>query len=1626
MSSEYRDEPNEAAPETGNPPSVKPPGWRRRYLTRRNALLMAGAITVGLFLLVIIGILLYRTGQIDRLIARQIIGTLAQYNIRAEIGSFQTRFTPRTVEIRNLVLYDAVTGNKLGKADRLLATVRIEDLYALNLRRNINLEKLEIDGLEAWVQFDEQGRSNFRNIQIPPPDPNRRILFSYSTAEVKLNGAVIHYDDADHNLSGEARNLTAEIAPEDISAPTESRMNRVQLAFSDSKFVFDGRTLERISASARGRIDQTRAEIEELILRSPVAEARLTGTMDDWRALRYKFDATATVDLTQISETLRTETALRGAGKFTGTVSGEGTRYQVNGRVESDALAADGVRLQGLDVSAQGSGDGASYEANGRAVAALLNAGDFRLDAIQLGGKVRGTGTDFRWVGELRAAAARSGAATITGLIISDVVAEAQDAKLTATARRATAGGLNAAGTRVDGISAANIRVDASGETTTVTVPSASASSVTAAGALIKDVTVGGIKSETRGETTNVALEKVALGELSAAGARTGSINIAGVRLAVQGGRVTGSSGDINVGTVTYANEGTEGRIEDVRVARPVFTVEPQGRYRASADLSLGGGVLGQMKLGAARSQLVATNDQIQLIDFRAEVADGRAEGNATISTARNGTTRITASFVGINFADALATFSGRVATVAGKATGSIDLALPDNDINQARGQVRAEFSGETSDANGRIPLTGDLALRAERGSFNIETAHLRTGASELTAKGQFSFASESNLTFNLASSNASELKRVLVSSGLAPGVEERLDEYGVDLAGKLSFDGALRGSLQEPRLNGRLVLDSLVIHERDLGALVASIETDPDAVRIADGQLTERDGGGARFSVTAPLKGTNNISIDATLDRVNAGALIAALPPELKGAFGGQAVDLRSDLSGKIGLDGLPGAVNGRADLRFGPGSINGEPFREILARAAFNDSVVKLETLDAQLDAGRVTASGSFSIKEPQAFNLQARAENIQLDRLRSLMGSAAIPPLAGTADLVASVSGDDFKRFSTYRITINGEGRNVTVKGRPAGALVLAGRTENNIFDLKLTTGLLGQPQIIAARINLGARELPAEIETTLAGADLTPLFAAFAPQANVRIMGRATGRLAARGNLIDEDENFSLAGLSGTANFSELSFQVEDVRLDAATPLVVQFSPRQITFERTRFTGPGSNVELGGTLALAEGGTQNLSVNGDLNLSVLKGISPDLFLSGGARFNVTVRGTYADPLVNGTATVSGATVATLIGSERLSISNIRGVVRFNARQAAIESLTGNLGGGRVSVAGAAALDGFPPSQFRLTVRGDDITAPLPAGFNTTADADLTISGSARAQVIDGVVNLRRAEYTENIELADLINQRREAPLTAATGGGGFAAQLNLRVEGRDALVVRNNLADVIGSVSLRINGTTEDPLVSGRITATRGTVNFRNDRYDLVRALIDLPPRRDADPILNVQAESEISGYRVIVALTGALSELQASVRSEPALPQADVVSLITTGTLASGTTSASTLAQTGVGTAASLLTDTLINAPAQRATEKLFGLNRFEIDPLLGGRSGTSPTARLTVGRQINRNLLVTYSTNFTSDQNQVVAVEYRVSDRLSFVAQYEQGSAANLRSSNNNIFSFEIRFRRRF
>src|SRR5262245_9087074 len=139
MSVNEQDESKPSAAGAGKEPRA-PQTKRRRFINRRNAFIGGLALVVGVFGLIVIALFLYRLGFVDSYIASQIKDDFSKYGIRAQIKNFHLTLAPQTVEMQGIELYDSQTGDKLGRVDRMRATIRIQDLYALNLKRHIDLK----------------------------------------------------------------------------------------------------------------------------------------------------------------------------------------------------------------------------------------------------------------------------------------------------------------------------------------------------------------------------------------------------------------------------------------------------------------------------------------------------------------------------------------------------------------------------------------------------------------------------------------------------------------------------------------------------------------------------------------------------------------------------------------------------------------------------------------------------------------------------------------------------------------------------------------------------------------------------------------------------------------------------------------------------------------------------------------------------------------------------------------------------------------------------------------------------------------------------------------------------------------------------------------------------------------------------------------------------------------------------------------------------------------------------------------------------------------------------------------------------------------------------------------------
>lgn len=1709
--------PEESAPETR----------RAGFFTRRNGVIALGAVALLAIALALLTTVSYRYGVFDNYIKAQFVSKMDDIGINFTADVFRVRISPLRLELKNATFNNKVTGDKLFFVQNAELRLSVKDLYAWQLSRDISIDTTDVEGFEAWVKFDENGKSNFSNLNLVEDQAGSRVNFTYSSLKFSLKNGLVRFGDAQRKISGSAKNILLFLEPDNALVPDDQKRYRIDFTSTDSNFVYDESVVERVDIRAKGIADNKGAEISELKLTSPIGESTLNGRISDWEQINYDLNVASSVDLTQTSSVFPLGTALRGVGNFNGKAIGrligecknenqpddcEGDFYRVEGEIESDALAASNIRLKAVKINATVEGEDSMYEANGKAIAEMLTFEDFRIDFLQLVGNVRGTGTDFRWVGELQAAAAKTPLGTIAGLYIADAVADykekqfggnfgnlrarsfqSQDINIqnlqaggvklnsdgnvtTASAANARIGNFKSKSLEFRDVAAGNVKVkdvpartdleagnlkspsarlgdvqfrnmDASGarigkekDTVTFAAKNFNAEPVTAPGLTIGALSATNFEAKDVPSETVLYANSVKMAKLETDAAILGTINVAGVRMTIRQGRIEATSdSEINAGDVTLrktADLPQGGSIAQVKINRPVFVLEPSGSYRASADMSLGGGVLGSIKLGAARASVVAENNQVALNNLRADVMEGQINGSAVVALSDRNRSRVDADFTGLDLSKLLGLTGGRVVPIEGKTTGRANLTFAGRNFKTASGTLTADFAANAGTAeSGLVPLNGRLALTAANGLFNVDNANLITEKTQLNATGRFDLSgSNSNLNVALNSTDATEIERIIRVLNLSPELEQQLDKYQAQFAGNLNFNGNLTGNFDNPTVEGRAAADTLILRGRDLGSVATNIFVSPTGIELRDGVLQERGGGSLAFNVNAPSIGKNNISIQAKLNNINTGNLLAALPIDF---LPSQIKDFQAQTSGEINLTGLPNEMQGEANISSGKGTVNGQPFDGFETRALFRGNLVTLERFEARFGEGYLRANGTYQT-DTTAFDFDVQGKDIALARVRPFLpGGTDLSGINGVVDLQAKATGrtEDFK---SYNINFNGIGRNIVINENAVGEVTFAGKTENQQLDANLTANFQGQRQVLTANVNFADENLPFRAETTFDQTQLAPFIALVRTPDGVDITGQATGRVFLQGNLsvlgADGKRGFSTDNLAGAAEFSQLALQIGETPLVAERPVSVRFNTREVIIDNAEFSGAGSSVVVNGTKALTDDGINNLTVNGRVNLSIFNALSKNTFFSGLANVSVGLSGVNKTAQLNGTARLENASLATFVGTERLSFDRINGSVRFTSNQAEISALNGFLGGGKITVNGGAVVKGLELQAFRFDVRGNNITAPLPPDFITTGDAEIEISGVRRDgdlnTLIAGTITTRRSVYNQDIDLADFISRRRAASITEGSSSSTSfigVPKLDIRIEGRDALVVRNNLADLTASASLRVTGDVEYPQISGRITANSGTIIFRKDRYEVQRGVLEFPPNTSIEPYINLQAETEIKGYRIIVNLVGELTNtdaLNATVRSSPALPQADVISLITTGNLANTDSGIPTLAQSGINTAAEILTDELINNPLSRATDKLFGLNRFEIDPIISGQR-LNPSARLTVGRQINKNLLITYSTNLSQDQNQVLALEYRVSNRLSFVAQYAQRSLSNVTQQNNN-FSFEIRLRKRF
>src|ERR1700754_3412571 len=139
-------------------PPASPSSWAARH---KRLLIVTGVALALILALALGGIYYIRSGRLNRYILGQVQTALSEYGVRAEIGGLNISWGVRTAKAHDITLYNQETGQLIATLDNLEIALDIPGMYALRLRREIIFKRVDIENLQAYVELDSQGISNF-------------------------------------------------------------------------------------------------------------------------------------------------------------------------------------------------------------------------------------------------------------------------------------------------------------------------------------------------------------------------------------------------------------------------------------------------------------------------------------------------------------------------------------------------------------------------------------------------------------------------------------------------------------------------------------------------------------------------------------------------------------------------------------------------------------------------------------------------------------------------------------------------------------------------------------------------------------------------------------------------------------------------------------------------------------------------------------------------------------------------------------------------------------------------------------------------------------------------------------------------------------------------------------------------------------------------------------------------------------------------------------------------------------------------------------------------------------------------------------------------------------------------
>ena len=807
-----------------------------------------------------------------------------------------------------------------------------------------------------------------------------------------------------------------------------------------------------------------------------------------------------------------------------------------------------------------------------------------------------------------------------------------------------------------------------------------------------------------------------------------------------------------------------------------------------------------------------------------------------------------------------------------------------------------------------------------------------------------------------------------------------------LNLAGAADVEVLIEGSMNDPRIRGKLNGRNLQVENTQWRSLALGLQASKSGVSIQNGSLVNARQGYINFAGSSALSNWHYLpSSPVNVEVVSRGLAIRQLLQVAKLDY-----PVSGNLSVDVSMHGSQLNPMGSGSVHLVQANVYGQRLQQFSVHFQGNGDALT-SALNVSMPAGSASVNLVFYPKN-KGYELQLDAPGVKLAQLQPVqernLGIAGVLTATarghGTLDDPQLTATAQIPQLQIRQASISGIKADLNVANRKV-QLALDSEVAQSFVQARGTMDLTGGHYM---RATLDTRGMPIE-----------GLLALYAPAKTNGPHGILEVHASAEGPLSDKTR------MQAQVVIPTLKADYQALQIGNTRPIRVHYANSIVTLDPTEIAGTDTSLRLQGQLPLAGNAPVTLSALGTVDMQLLRFVQPDVESSGKLLFDVRGSGVTAHPALQGQLRLQN--IAMMTPDAPLGLQNLNGVLDVSNNQVNITQLAGEAGGGQISARGVI---GYRPQlEMNVAVQAKNVRIRYQDAIRTVLGGNLNFVGTSEAATLNGRVLIDSLSFTQNFDLASLAGQVQSGAESAPSQGMADKIKLDIAVQTSRDLNLASSEVSLQGQANLRVVGTAADPVIVGRTEFTAGDIFLMNKRYQIERGIIEFANPNRTEPVLNVLLTTTINQYNLSLTFLGPLDKMQTSYVSDPPLPTADIINLIARGQ----TTQQAAASPSSLG-ASSLLAQGAASQVSS-GVQKLAGLSSLSIDPTLGGNN-SNPGARIAMQKRVTNNFLFTFATDVTSTQREIIQGEYKFNKRWS----------ASVTRDENGGFAVDGKFHKRY